>query len=44
MGVYKDDLWHHFKMDLGDPEHRAAFLEGEVPEDLTGVQVHRARD
>jgi hypothetical protein len=41
MGVYKDDLWHHFKMDLGDPDHRAAFLEGEVPEDLTGVQVAR---
>jgi hypothetical protein len=39
MGVYKDDLWHHFKMDLGDPDHRAAFLAGEVPEDLTGVQV-----
>jgi hypothetical protein len=44
MGVYKDDLWHHFKMDLGDPDHRAAFLEGEVPEDLTGVQVARARE
>ena len=35
MGVWKDDLWHHFKMDLGDPEHRAAFLAGEVPDDLT---------
>jgi hypothetical protein len=33
MGVYKDDLWHHFKMDLGDPGHRAAFLAGEVPDD-----------
>jgi hypothetical protein len=44
MGVYKDDLWHHFKMDLGDPDHREAFLNGEVPEDLTGVQVHRTRD
>jgi hypothetical protein len=42
MGVYKDDLWHHFKMDLGDPDHRAAFLAGEVPEDLTGVQVARS--
>jgi hypothetical protein len=39
MGVYKDDLWHHFKMDLGDPDHRAAFLEGEVPEDLSTVQT-----
>jgi hypothetical protein len=44
MGVYKDDLWHHFKMDLGDPDHRAAFLEGEVPDDLTSVQVAGSRD
>jgi hypothetical protein len=39
MAVRKDDFWYHFKMDLGDPDHREAFLEGEVPEDLTGVQV-----
>lgn len=39
MGVYKDDLWHHFKMDLGDPGHRAAFLAGEVPDDLTGIHA-----
>jgi hypothetical protein len=39
MGVYKDDLWHHFKMDLGDPDHRAAFLNGEVPDDLSAVQT-----
>jgi hypothetical protein len=38
MGIYKDDLWHHFKMDLGDPEHRAAFQAGEVPEDLTTIR------
>jgi hypothetical protein len=44
MGVYKDDLWHHFKMDLGDPDHRAAFLEGEVPDDLTSVQVSGSRE
>lgn len=44
MGVYKDDLWYHFKMDLGDPGHREAFLAGEVPDDLTGVQVARARE
>jgi hypothetical protein len=43
MGIYKDDLWHHFKMDLGDPDHRAAFLAGEVPDDLTGVQVSGSR-
>lgn len=44
MGIYKDDLWYHFKMDLGDPDHREAFLAGEVPEDLTGVQVARVRE
>jgi hypothetical protein len=43
MGIYKDDLWHQFKMDLGDPEHRAAFLAGEVPEDILGVQVSGSR-
>jgi hypothetical protein len=43
MGIYKDDLWHHFKMDLGDPEHRAAFLAGEVPDDILGVQVSGSR-
>ena len=44
MGIWKDDLWHQFKMDLGDPEHRASFLAGEVPEDITGVQVSVARE
>ena len=44
MGVWKDDLWHHFKMDLGDPYHRAAFLAGEVPDDLTAVQVAGSRE
>jgi hypothetical protein len=44
MGIYKDDLWHHFKMDLGDPDHRAAFLAGEVPEDLTSVLRSDPRD
>jgi hypothetical protein len=44
MGVYKDGLWHHFKMDLGDPDHRAAFLEGEVPDDLTAVRVAGPQD
>lgn len=34
MGIYKDDLWHHFKMDLGDPDHREAFLNGDVPDDI----------
>ena len=39
MGIYKDDLWHHFRMDLGDPDHRAAFMNGEVPDDLTTIHV-----
>lgn len=37
MGVLQDGVWHHFTMDLGDPEHRAAFLRGAVPGDLTAV-------
>ncbi len=39
MGVLQDGTWHHFKMDLGDPDHRAAFLSGEVPDDLTAIRV-----
>jgi hypothetical protein len=35
MGVFQDGTWHHFKMDLGAPDHREAFLAGEVPSDLT---------
>ena len=31
MGVHQDGKWRHFEMDLGNPEHRAAFLRGEVP-------------
>lgn len=38
MGVLQDGTWYHFRMDLGDPEHRAAFFRGEVPEDLTSVR------
>jgi len=43
MGVIKDDTWFHFKMDLGDPDHRAAFLAGEVPEDLSAVPITGSR-
>ena len=43
MGVYKDDIWFHFKMDLGDPDHRAAFLAGEVPDDLSAVPITGSR-
>ncbi|MGB6721119.1 MAG: hypothetical protein WBE72_10015 [Terracidiphilus sp.] len=44
MAVLQDGAWHHFKMDLGDPDHRAAFLQGEVPDDLTAVQVAGPKD
>jgi hypothetical protein len=44
MAVLQEDTWHHFRMDLGDPDHRAAFLKGEVPDDLATVRTSRARD
>jgi hypothetical protein len=37
MAIRQDGLWHHFTMDLGDPDHREAFLNGEVPPDLTSI-------
>jgi hypothetical protein len=37
MGVLQDGAWRHFSMDLGDPDHRAAFLKGSVPDDLTST-------
>ena len=36
MAVLKDGKWRRFEMDLGNPDHRAAFLAGEVP---TGVET-----
>ncbi len=39
MGVLQDGTWYHFSMDLGDPDHRDAFLNGEVPSDLTSIRV-----
>jgi hypothetical protein len=44
MAVLLDGLWHHFTMDLGDPDHRAAFLEGEVPDDLSAVRGSGSRE
>jgi hypothetical protein len=35
MSVLQEGTWHHFKMDLGDPDHREAFQQGEVPADLS---------
>lgn len=31
MGVLEKGKWVHFQMDLGNPQHRSAFLAGEVP-------------
>lgn len=39
MAVLQDGTWHHFKMDLGDPDHREAFFRGEVPPDVNTVQL-----
>jgi hypothetical protein len=44
MGVLLDDTWHHFKMDLGDPDHREAFLNGDVPEDLSILPASAPRN
>ncbi len=38
MGILQDGTWHHFKMDLGDPDHREAFLNGEMPADLNVIR------
>ncbi len=38
MGILQDGTWHHFKMDLGDPDHREAFLNGEMPSDLSAIR------
>ena len=37
-GILQDGTWHHFKMDLGDPDHREAFLNGEMPSDLSAIR------
>jgi hypothetical protein len=44
MGIIKDGIWYHFKMDLGDPDHRAAFFAGEVPADVAAIQLSGARE
>jgi hypothetical protein len=43
MAIRQDGLWHHFTMDLGDPDHREAFLNGEVPPDLTSISASGAQ-
>lgn len=44
MAVLQDNAWHHFQMDLGDPDQREAFFRGEVPPDASQVQLSRARE
>ena len=39
MAVLQEGSWYHFTMDLGDPDHRDAFLRGEVPSDLSATQT-----
>ncbi len=39
MGVLQDGVWLHFRMDLGDPGHRAAFLNGEMPADMSVLRT-----
>jgi hypothetical protein len=31
MAVLEQGQWRHFEMDLGDRQHRAAFLQGQIP-------------
>lgn len=44
MGVLQDGIWHHFEMDLGDPDHRIAFLKGRVPHDLSDTLASGSPD
>jgi hypothetical protein len=37
MAVLQDGVWRQFTMDLGDPDHRDAFMKGLVPDDLTSA-------
>jgi hypothetical protein len=39
MAVLQDETWYHFLMDLGDLDHREAFQNGEVPPDVSSVQL-----
>lgn len=42
MGVLQEGTWHHFTMDLGDPDHREAFFQGEVPPDISAHQDQKS--
>ena len=43
MGILQDGTWYHFRMDLGDPDHREAFLNGEMPADLSTIRQSESR-
>lgn len=38
MAVLEEDSWASFTMDLGDPDQREHFMNGEVPPDVTHLQ------
>jgi hypothetical protein len=44
MAVLQEGSWRNFSMDLGDPEHREAFMAGEVPSDLPSVKRSTTKD
>jgi len=44
MGILQDGTWYHFRMDLGDPAHRAAFLNSEMPSDLSVIRGSGRQD
>ena len=43
MAVLQDGTWHHFKMDLGDPDHREAFLQRRSAGGLSAIRATRSR-
>jgi hypothetical protein len=44
MALLQDGTWLHFSMDLGDPDHRDAFLSGEAPSDVATVKSAGRRE
>jgi hypothetical protein len=44
MAILHEGAWFPFKMDLGDPDHRTAFMNGEIPDDAVPVHPSRPRD
>ena len=39
MAILQEETWLHFSMDLGDPDHRDAFMSGEAPSDVATVKA-----